>query len=154
MDEKESSFWAAFDSRDDLKQYGVDALLLFALQLKYGIEDIDIIASNCLTEGGGDKGADLIYIDYEAGRVVIAQAYIAKSLVGKGGKPKTAPANKAKSLNTAVPWLISRAIGDLPENLISHAEELRRAVSEGVIKNIYIWYVHNLPESKNVSMRM
>ncbi len=150
MDTEKFSLWTAYESRDDLKQYGVDALLLFALQLKFGIEDIDIIASNCLTEGGGDKGADLIYIDYEAGRVVIAQAYIAKSLVGKGGKPKTAPANKAKSLNTAVPWLISRAIGDLPENLISHAEELRRAVSEGVIKNIYIWYVHNLPESKNV----
>jgi len=150
MDAREFSFWAAFEARDDLKQYGVDALLLFALQLKYGIEDIDIIASNCLTEGGGDKGADLIYIDYEAGRVVIAQAYIAESLVGKGGKPKTAPANKAKSLNTAVPWLLSRAIGHLPENLKSPAEELRRAISEGVIKNIYIWYVHNLPESKNV----
>lgn len=150
MDAKELSLWEAFDLRDDLKQYGVDALLLFALQLKFGIEDIDIIASNCLTEGGGDKGADLIYIDYEAGHAVIAQAYIAESLLGKGGKPKTAPANKAKSLNTAVPWLLSRAIGHLPENLKSHAEELRRAISEGVIKNIYIWYVHNLPESTNV----
>jgi hypothetical protein len=147
---KKFPFWEAFDSRIDLKQYGVDALLLFALQLKFGIEDIDIIASNCLTEGGEDKKADLIYIDYDAGRAVIAQAYIAESLLGKGGKPKTAPANKASDLNTAVPWLLSRAIGDLPENLKSHAEELRRAISEGVIENIYIWYVHNLPESKNV----
>ena len=63
MDEKESSFWAAFEARDDLKQYGVNALLLFALQLKFGIEDIDIIASNCLTEGSEDKKADLIYRD-------------------------------------------------------------------------------------------
>ncbi len=150
MDTEKLSLWTAYESRDDLKQYGVDALLLLALQLKFGAEDIDIIASNCLTEGSGDKGADLIYIDYEAGHAVIAQAYIAKSLLSKGGKPKTAPANKAKSLNTAVPWLLSRAIGDLPENLKSHAEELRRAISEGVIKNIYIWYVHNLPESENV----
>jgi len=45
MDAKES-FWATFESRDDLKQFGVDALLLFALQLKFGIEDISVVASN------------------------------------------------------------------------------------------------------------
>jgi hypothetical protein len=151
MDAKKSSFWAAFNSRDDLKQYGVDALLLFALQLKFGIEDIDLIASNCLTEGGEDKKADLIYIDSEAEHVVvIAQTSISKSLVGKDGKPKKAKANKASDLNTAIPWLLSRSIKKVPENLKSHAEELRRAMSEGEIKKFYIWYVHNLVESKNV----
>ncbi|GAI01228.1 unnamed protein product, partial [marine sediment metagenome] len=30
----------------------------------------------------------------------------------------------------------------------------RRAISEGAIKNIYIWYVHNLPESENVNQEL
>ncbi len=151
MDTMGFSFWAAFESRDDLKQFGVDALLLFALQLKFGIEDISIVASNSLTEGGDDKKADLIYIDSEARRAVIAQSYVAETLTGKDGRPKTeAPANKASDLNAAVTWLLSRSISDLPEKLKSHAEELRRAISEGAIQKIYVWYVHNLPESKNV----
>jgi hypothetical protein len=148
---KKFPFWAAFESRDDLRQFGVNALLLFALQLKFSIEDILLVAGNSLTGGGDDKKADLVYIDSEEGRAVIAQAYFTESLTGKGGKPKTeAPANKASDLNTAVPWLLSRSISDLPENLKSHAQELRQALSEGTIRDIYIWYVHNLPESKNV----
>jgi hypothetical protein len=148
--ERKFPFWAAFEARDDLHQFGVDALLLFALQLKFGIEDILLVASSSLTEGGDDKKADLVYIDSETGHAVIAQAYIAESLLGKNGKPKKAPANKASDLNTAVPWLLICPIEDLPENLKSHAQELRQALSEGAIKDIYIWYVHNLPESTNV----
>jgi len=147
---KNSPFWAAFDSRDDLKKYGVDALLLFALQLKFGIDDIDLMASNCLTEGGDDKKADLIYIDSETGRVVIAQTSIAKSLIGKNGKPKKAKANKATDLNAAVSWLLASPINSLPEKLKSHAEELRRAITDNEISTIHIWLVHNQPESKNV----
>jgi hypothetical protein len=151
MGAKKSQFWAAFEARDDLKQYGVDALVLFALQLKFGIEDIDLVASNCLTEGGEDKKADLIYIDSEAGHVVIAQTSIAENLISKDGKPKKAKANKAADLNAAVSWLLASPISHLPEKLKSHAEELRRAITDGEINTIHIWLVHNLPESKNVS---
>jgi len=154
MDTNKSLFWERFNSRDDLKKYGVDALLLFALQLKFGIEDIDLVADNSLTEGSDDKKTDLVYIDSEEGRAVIAQTYVAESLVGKDGKPKTAPANKASDLSNAVTWLLSSPISDLPENLKSHAEELRQAISGGAIQNIYIWYVHNLSESKNVSKEL
>ncbi len=143
-------FWEAFNSRDDLRQFENDALLLFALQLKFDIEDIILVATNSLTEGSDDKKADLVYIDPEAGHAVIAQTYVAESLTGKSGKPKTAKANKASDLNTAVSWLLSVPIGDLPESIKSHAEELRRAINEGLIKYIHIWYVHNLPESESV----
>lgn len=145
------SFWEAFTSRDDLSRFGSDALLIFALQMRFGIEDFLTIAENSLTEGDDDKKADLIYIDSEAGHAVIAQTYVTETLAGKDGKPKPgAPANKASDLNTAVAWLLSRPIADLPENLKSAAEELRRTIAEGTIQNIYVWYVHNLPESKNV----
>lgn len=145
MDTHNLSFWEAFNSRGDLAKFGVDALLLFALQLRFGIEDISTAASTSLTEGGDDKKADLVHIDSESRYAVIAQTYISDAVDRKG-----APANKASDLNTAISWLLSRPIGDLPSSIKSHAEELRRAILDRSVKSIYIWYVHNLPESKNV----
>lgn len=144
------SFWEAFDSRDDLKQFGVDALLLFALELTFGIEDIELIATTSLTEGSGDKKADLVYIDSEAHRAVIAQTYIASQTTGRSGRPKEAPANKASDLNTAVGWLLTRPMEELPTNLRPHAEELRQALQDKTINLLQFWYVHNLRESYNV----
>lgn len=143
--EKKLSFWEAFTSRDDLNQFGVDALLLFALQLRFGIEDIGVVASNSLTEGGDDKKADLVYIDSEVGHAVIAQTYVSRDM-----DKKEAPANKASDLNTAVSWLLSRPINELPQGIKPHAEELRQVIEDRAIKTINIWYVHNLPESANV----
>ena len=145
METKDFSFWAAFKSRDDLSQFGVDALLLFALQLKFGIEDILLVASNSLTEGSDDKKADLIYIDSESGHAVIAQAYMSEDM-----SKTEALRNKASDLNTAVSWLLIRPINGLPMSIRSHAEELRQAIKDRAIETIYIWYVHNLPESQNV----
>ncbi len=143
--EKKLSFWEAFTSRDDLNQFGVDALLLFALQLRFRIEDIGVVASNSLTEGGDDKKADLVYIDSEVGHAVIAQTYVSRDM-----DKKEAPANKASDLNTAVSWLLSPPINELPQGIKPHAEELRQVIEDRAIKTINIWYVHNLPESANV----
>jgi AIPR protein len=63
----------------------------------------------------------------------------------------SAPANKASDLNTAVAWLLTRNIDDLPDTLKGRADEFRSAIINGDIKQIYIWYVHNLPSSKNVA---
>ncbi|MBA7710126.1 hypothetical protein ES703_119057 [subsurface metagenome] len=151
MTTDKSAFWEAFNSRTDLQKYGVDALLLFALQLKFGIEDIDIVAGTSLTEGSDDKKADLIYINNESGHIVIAQTYIAVKKSGKDGKlKKEAPRNKASDLNTAISWLFARPIGEVPESIRSHAEEIRQALQDNLIRNIQFWYVHNLPESTNV----
>ncbi len=131
MEIYKSPFWEAFYSRTDLEKYGVDALLLFALQLRFSIEDIDLVASTSLTEGGDDKKADLVYIDSETGYVIIAQTYIAVKVTGKNGElKKEAQSNKASDLNTAISWLLARPIGEVPENLRSHAEELRQALSD------------------------
>lgn len=143
--EKKLSFLEAFNSRDDLNQFGVDALLLFALQLRFGIEDVGVVASNSLTEGGDDKKADLVYIDSEVGHAVIAQTYMSQDM-----DKKEAPANKASDLNTAVAWLLSRPTNGLPQGIKPHAEELHQVIEDKAIKTINIWYVHNLPESDNV----
>lgn len=61
MPTKTAQTWVkAFESRTDLSKFGPDALLLFSLQLRFSIEDISLVASTSLTEGGDDKKADLV----------------------------------------------------------------------------------------------
>ena len=86
-----------FSTRTDLIDlYGNNALLLYALQLRFSISDIVSVASDALTDGGDDKKCDLIYIDRDDGFAVIAQGYMKKD----AHDTDLAPANKASDLNT------------------------------------------------------
>lgn len=137
----------ALQSRTDLGKYGDNALLLFTLQLRFEIEDIDAVATNSLTDSPNDKKCDLVYVDKESQIAVIAQGYLCK----KNVLPDEAPANKASDLNTAVAWLLSTPIDDLPTQLLrSAASELREALQNNELNSIEFWYSHNLPESANV----
>ncbi|MHA6686637.1 AIPR family protein [Mesorhizobium sp. A556] len=51
-------------------------------------------------------------------------------------------------------WLLTRDLEDLPDSLKGRADEFRSAISTGEIKQIYIWYVHNLPASQNVAQEL
>ncbi len=146
MNHSKPKFWDALISREDLKVFDSNSLALFALQLKFGIEDISEIGVSSITDGSDDKKVDLIYIDSESGHAVIAQSYISSDF-----NKKEAPANKASDLNTAIAWLLNRPLNELPLTIKSHAEELRICLKDGLINYIYIWYVHNLIESKNVN---
>src|SRR5690606_25104840 len=118
---------------------------LYALQLALRIEDVHSIAATALTDGPDDKSWDLVYVDRDAGQLVIAQGYESAS-----PDAKTAAASaKAASLNQAVTWLLSQE-GDLPERLVDAAREVHEAFDEGAIQQVQIWMVHNLPESDNV----
>lgn len=142
---KEADWRVALDT---LKaDYGLtdDAIGLFALRLRFRLEDVQSVAAEAMTGGGDDKKCDLLYVDKELQVAVIAQCYVSTK-----AKP-SAPANKASDLNTAIGWIVSRDISALPEALRGRADEFRSAVEAGEIKQIYIWYVHNLPASKNVA---
>ena len=132
-------------SREDLKRYGNNALLLFALEMRFGIEDIHTVAADALTDGHDDKKCDLVYINVDEGSAVIAQGYSSTD-----SSKREAPANKASDLNTASAWLLSRELTDLPDRIKPAATQLRNALKNGQIKTIQFWYVHNLPESRNV----
>lgn len=135
---------AAYESRDDLHQYGDNGLMLFALQLGLGVEDIQSVAASALTDGSNDKKCDIVFVDTDRERVVIGQAYLSS-------KPRReAPANKASDLNTAVTWLLKGPLESLPENLRYAAEEVREAFQADKVREFDIWYCHNLPESTNV----
>lgn len=134
----------AFEARTDLRQYESNALGLFALALKFGIEDLETVAADSITDGNDDKKCDIVYINKDDGIAVVLQCYLSTT------EKKEAPANKASDLNTAISWLLQRPIDQLPERLISAAQELRDGINAGEIKKLHIWYVHNLPESINV----
>jgi len=143
----QSTYQAALQSRTDLTKYGDNALLLFTLQLRFEIEDIDAVATNSLTDSPNDKKCDLVYVDKERQIAVIAQGYFCYKIP----LPNSAPANKASDLNTAVAWLLSTPINELPTQLLkSAASELREALQNNELNSIEFWYSHNLPESKNV----
>ncbi len=143
----QSTHQVALQSRTDLTKYGDNALLLFTLQLRFEIEDIDAVATNSLTDGSNDKKCDLVYVDKESQIAVIAQGYFCR----KPTLPSEAQANKASDLNTAVVWLLSTPINELPTQLLqSAASELREALQNNELNSIEFWYSHNLPESKNV----
>lgn len=141
-----------FASRDVLRQYGSNALMLYALQLKYGIDDIETVASDSLTDGSDDKKCDMIYINEEDGSAVIAQSYYSNN--NNQGHNKTAPSNKASDLNTAAAWVLTAKESEIPEILRSGAIALRDAIKNNKISILYLWYVHNLMESDNVAKEL
>ena len=143
---KTKKFYSNFISREDLTKYNKESLLLYALELRYNIEDIDTVASNSITEGNNDKKMDLVYIDEENGRVLVAQSYIAEDITKTEAKE-----NKASDLNTAASWLFAMPEEDLPDRIKSHVLEVRRLLKEDNLSEVIFWYCHNLPESTNVS---
>lgn len=143
--EAEASWKTALDEHDDLKKFGVNAIGLFALALRFDLEDIEGIGVSSIVDGSDDKKNDLIFIDEELGVAVIIQAYVSRS------KKSIAPANKASDLNTAIAWLLTMPIEELPESIRSHARRIREGLDSGQINKIYVWYVHNCTESKNVN---
>lgn len=143
-----SGWKEAYIAREDLAEYGDNGLALFSLALRFGVDDLDTVAAEAITDGSDDKKCDMVYINSEEEYAVLAQCYYST-------KDKAcAPANKASDLNTGVGWLLQRNIEEVPERIKSAASEIRSSIESGAVKTLYIWYVHNLPESKNVETEL
>jgi len=143
-----TSWQQAFDSRKDLEKYGDNAIGLFALALRFGIDDLETVASDSITDGHDDKKCDMVFVEKDDGYATIAQCYFSS-------RPRqAAPANKASDLNIAIGWLLQRPEKDLPERIRPAAIELRQAIRDAQIEDIHLWYVHNLPGSENVRQEL
>ena len=134
MKQEDFNFYSNYSARRDLDRYLDNSLLLYSLQLRFGIEDINEVATDSLVDGSDDKKTDLVFIDSENGEAIIAQGYLSQK------EKDEAPANKASDLNTAVTWLLTRQIEDLPDRIKSAARELRQKINDGEIKKITLWY--------------
>lgn len=143
------TYYSAYSVRKDLKQYGANALSLFALQLLFDIKDITSIAAEAIVDGPDDGGIDLIHIDREQKLVVVAQTYESEKL-----SVSSAPLKKAKYLSSGLSLLLKTPIEDVPERLRSSAEQLRDALQNNEIQRFHILYIHNLPGSINVEKEL
>jgi hypothetical protein len=56
-----------------------DAIGVFAINLRFNLDDIQTIVSEAITGGGDDKKCDVLYVDKERQVAVIAQCYISRN---------------------------------------------------------------------------
>jgi len=139
---------AAYNALEDLSDYKDNALGLFALGLRFGLDDLSSIGVDAVTDGSDDKKLDIVFINYEDEYAVVGQCYYSSK------EKANAPSNKASDLNTGIGWLLQRDINDVPERIKSAAINLRQGIKEGKIRKLLLWYVHNLPESKYVESEL
>jgi hypothetical protein len=139
----------ALSGRSDLNKHGSNKRLVFAAQLILGIDDIDTVAAEALTDGRDDKACDLVYVDRDAGLVVLAQGYEAENI----NRP-AAPQKKVATLYQAVTWVFTHDLNAVPEGLRAPIAEVRSALDDGAVDEVKIWFVHNLPESKNIGQEL
>jgi len=140
----------AFSARVDLSEaYGQNALAIYALQLRFGIEDASELADS-VVDGPGDRKADVVHIHEETGTAVILQAYLADD-----PDKSNPPLNKASDLNVAASWLLNPADrAKLTPAVQTVAALLEAAIRDGDISAIEIWYSHNLPENPDVTAEL
>ena len=140
---------ALLANRQLVDEIGNDnAYLVIAIALFLEESDINELAAAGLTEGGNDKKIDFIYHDLDARRLVFAQGYMSTK------NADSAPANKASDLNTACAWLLAGDTSLVPKKLRETIQSSRQALAQGEIDFIDLLYVHNLPESVNVSREL
>jgi hypothetical protein len=148
-DIKSLTFITDFNADLVAQKYGDNSLLLYALALHFGIEDLDEFAANSLTDGSDDKKLDACYIDQPSGVITLAQGYFAKHW----GKAE-APAKKASDLNASAAWIFSADLTHIPEKIKNKATEARDALVNKTITRIEVVYVHNCFESQNVEREL
>jgi hypothetical protein len=135
------------NSNPGIQKHGRNALVLWALGLRYQIDDLDVFASSVLTDGSDDKKCDLIWVNRDEKFALIAQDYFKDDIA----KATEAPPNKASDLNTAVAWVFGNDnLSVIPERIRSGVADVRDAIAKKEISEVYFFYIHNLPESVNV----
>jgi hypothetical protein len=126
--------------------FGSNSFLIYSMGLHLRTLDYRSLSTECLLDGPQDKKVDFFHLDYETTIATIAQGYQAQSWTK--AQP---PSNKAADLNTAINWLLESDLSHIPrESVRAAAEQLRDALTQGEINRLEIYFVHNLPESRNV----
>lgn len=139
-----------FKDLDGFQKYGAEAWALYALQLYFGFEDIEDVASASITDGKNDKKCDIIYIDKGNKRAVIVQSYSSlKEVI-----PRIAKERKASDLNTAVAWVLAMDLEEIPSIIRERISELRDVILNNEIEQLDVWYIHNCHEHDQIKSEM
>lgn len=104
--------------------------MLFAVQLRLDVDDIEGLATDALTDGHDDKACDLIYVDRNSGIILIAQG------TEYGCERQVADVGKVSSLHQAVNWIISHDVEKIPKRFRPAVDTLRAAIEGNAIREI------------------
>ncbi|MFC0047643.1 AIPR family protein [Rheinheimera tilapiae] len=138
----DSPFWVSLQQRTDLAIHGNLNAALYALELHNNIADIVSLAPEIITEGGDDENIDLLYVDLDSASVYVIQSFQSPLFREQGARP-----NKARDSSYAVMALSTMTIEDIPNRIREQVVIAREAIQSDLIKNLYIWFVHNCPET-------
>lgn len=139
----------AYLQRDDLTPFGAEGIGVFALGLRFGLDDLQTVAAESITDGPDDKKIDVLYIDRAQRSAFIMQCYGAKSKFDQ-----QAPGNKATDLHTAAAYAFSVGLNNVPTQIRAQVTDLRSAITDGSVDGVYFWYVHNQTESENIAQEL
>jgi hypothetical protein len=139
----------AYLQRDDHTPFGAEGIGVFALGLRFGLDDLQTVAAESITDGPDDKKIDVLYIDRAQRSAFIMQCYGAKSKFDQ-----QAPGNKATDLHTAAAYAFSVGLNNVPTQIRAQVTDLRSAITDGSVDGVYFWYVHNQTESENIAQEL
>jgi len=145
---KDSQFLLALEQRDDLDPFLENKIAAFGMELCFSIDDPIATLMPAMTGGGGDAKIDTLFVSREMGVIVICQVYQSAAL------RKSARGNKGTDLGHAMSVILSADEKMLPAGVAPHILDARSAIREGSIRAIYVWYVHNCPESIQIQQDM
>ncbi|QYK04742.1 AIPR family protein [Shewanella zhangzhouensis] len=138
----DSTFWVALQQRDDLQSHGNLNAALYAIELHGQYDDICTVATEIITEGGDDENIDILFTDEDNSRIYLIQSFQSPQLRVNGARP-----NKARDSSYAVTALIDLELSHIPERIRGQVEEARKAIEEGNINTLHVWFLNNCPEN-------
>jgi hypothetical protein len=115
MATQEQAILESLLEREELAEFGSNAIGMLALELRFGLDDLRTVADDALTDDSKDHKCDLLYVDRENGTAVIAQTYTAQDVA-----KDEPPSNKAADLNTALSWIFD---GEVPARSSAKSSE-------------------------------
>ena len=106
------------------------AYLCWVMALYLDRNDVFGLATDDLTDGKNDKKIDFVDLDIGNGKITLAQGYYSMK------DRDEAPANKASDMNTAIAWLVSGDISEIPDYMKGIINECREAINNNEISII------------------
>ncbi len=140
--------------KDHLKKFNNNSLLVFFLGVLLKTNDYEEIFSSYIIDHNDtkvdDKGLDFFIYDSRTEAVHLGQSYLAQNWTRD-----SAPSKKATDLNGTLSWLIDADLESISSDTIKYkAIQLRELIEKEKINSINCYYVHNLPNSKNVQKEL
>jgi len=116
------------------------AFVAYALGLLTSQDDFLSLAATTTTDGSDDKNLDAILVDED-------RIYICQGCLYDDWDRKSADSSKAATLSSAITWLLSAPLKEVPPRIRPRVDEVRQLIKAGECSELHIAFIHNAGES-------